>query len=331
VTPPHAAHSARASGFAEVASTAEVESRPAVARRYTGVALAGWSRGGTTDPMPEDAPRDAMRPGARLGDGAEGGLAGPHSGSALGPATGPLADAGAASVEEDAVDRDLVRRAQTGEEEAFANLVRRHQRRAVRVARSMVPNDEDAQDLAQEAFLRVFRSLDRFDFQHAFTTWLYRIVTNLCIDHLRRRRTTMSMTVREEDAADLDLEDPADERPSDQLESEETADEVRAVLATLAPHFQSVLTLREIEGLACTEIAEIVGATHVTVRWRLHRGRKLFQEEWERRQRLRDARGEGRATDEPQGPGPHGTDGHEHEDEVDSDSGDAANVSPRRP
>jgi RNA polymerase sigma-70 factor (ECF subfamily) len=236
-----------------------------------------------------------------------------------------------ASAEEDAHDRELMRRAQAGEEGAFESLVRRHQRRAVRVARSMVPSDEDAQDLAQEAFLRVFRSLDRFDFQHAFTTWLYRIVTNLCIDHLRRRRTTLSMTVREEDAADLDLEDPAEERPSDQLESEETADEVRAVLATLAPHFQSVLTLREIEGLACTEIAEIVGATHVTVRWRLHRGRKLFQEEWERRQRLRDARGERRATDEQDGLGPQGTDPRLRERDDDHDSGDTANVSPRRP
>ena len=264
--------------------------------------------------MPDDAPREALGPGPR------------PTGSAVGAVPESVVALATGSAEEDAIDRDLVRRAQTGAEDAFADLVRRHQRRAVRVARSMVPNDEDAQDLAQEAFLRVFRSLDRFDFQHAFTTWLYRIVTNLCIDHLRRRRTTLSMTVRDEDAADLDLEDPSDERPSDQLESEETADEVRAVLATLAPHFQSVLTLREIEGLACTEIAEIVGATHVTVRWRLHRGRKLFQEEWERRQRLRDARGEGRATDESPGDAPP-----DFEDDEPRDSEDAANAVPRRP
>jgi len=185
-----------------------------------------------------------------------------------------------------------VRQAQAGTESAFATLVERHQKRAVRVARSLVPSDEDAEDLAQEAFLRVFRSLDRFDFEHAFTTWLYRIVTNLCIDHLRKRRPQVSMTMGGEDAAELDLPDPGDGRPSDGLEAEETAHEVRAVLATLAPHFQSALTLREIEGLPCTEIAEIVGATHVTVRWRLHRGRKLFQEEWERRQRLRESRGD---------------------------------------
>ncbi len=190
------------------------------------------------------------------------------------------------------VDHALIRRAQAGEEEAFKALVERHERRAYRVARNMVPSDEDAQDLAQEAFLRVFRSLARFDFEHDFTTWLFRIVTNLCIDHLRKRRPTVSTAaLLEEDEGELDLEDPRGEAPSDRVESEETADQVQECLAALAPHFQSVLRLRELEGLACTEIAEIVGATHVTVRWRLHRGRKLFLEEWERRQRVAEAKG----------------------------------------
>lgn len=195
------------------------------------------------------------------------------------------------SEEDRAIDHDLLRRSQEGDQEAFGDLVRRHERRAWRVARNMVPSDEDAQDIAQEAFLRVFRSLDRFDFDHEFTTWLYRIVTNLCIDHLRKRRPALSTaSLVEEEGAELDLEDPRDERPSDWIEAGETADEVQACLDALAPHFQSVLVLRELEGLPCTEIAEIVGATHVTVRWRLHRGRKLFQDEWERRQRSAEAR-----------------------------------------
>ena len=186
----------------------------------------------------------------------------------------------------------MIRAAQGGEERAFEELVRRHQRRAWRVARNMVPSDEDAHDLAQEAFLRVFRSLERFDFQHDFTTWLYRIVTNLAIDHLRKRRPAMSTSAApDEEDADVDLPDPREELPSERAEAEETAAQVRECLAALAPHFQAVLALRELEGLPCTEIAEIVGATHVTVRWRLHRGRKLFQEEWERRQRLSGAPG----------------------------------------
>ena len=194
----------------------------------------------------------------------------------------------AAADAEREVDHELIRRAQAGEESAFSDLVRRHQRRAWRVARNMVPSDEDAEDLAQEAFLRVFRSLERFDFQHDFTTWLYRIVTNLSIDFLRRRRPVVSTSsVADDDEVELDFSDPRDEQPSDFIEAEETAGEVQECLAALAPHFQAVLVLRELEGLACTEIADIVGATHVTVRWRLHRGRKLFQEEWERRQRVK--------------------------------------------
>jgi len=188
------------------------------------------------------------------------------------------------------LDHELVRRAQQGDESAFADLVARHERRAWRVARNLVPSNEDASDLVQDAFLRVFRSLDRFDFSHAFGTWLYRIVTNLAIDHLRKRRPTFSTTGPDEEEADPELVDPRLEAPSEALEREETADEVRACLDTLAPHFQSALVLRDLEGLPCPEIAEIVGATHVTVRWRLHRGRKLFQEEWERRRRVQDSR-----------------------------------------
>lgn len=204
---------------------------------------------------------------------------------------------------ERAVDHGLIRRAQQGEEQAFAELVQRHQPRAWRVARNLVPTEEDAQDLAQEAFLRVFRNLHNFDFEHGFTTWLYRIVTNLAIDHLRKRRPAQSTrsTAEENEGAEIELVDPRAKNPSDDLERGELAQDVHAVLATLAPHFQSVLLLREIEGLPCNEIAKIVGATHVTVRWRLHRGRKLFLEEWERRARFTDQMGgSGRltATDE---------------------------------
>jgi RNA polymerase sigma-70 factor (ECF subfamily) len=186
-----------------------------------------------------------------------------------------------------ASDHDLVRGAQQGDESAFEALVRRHEDRAARVAAALVGSREDAQDIAQETFLRVFRNLERFDFEHDFTTWLYRITTNLAIDHLRRRRPAVSTSPAGEDEGGLELRDPDAPAPSDPIESRETAGRVRECIERLAPHFRSVLVLRELEGLACTEIARIVGATHVTVRWRLHRGRKLFQEEWERMERSR--------------------------------------------
>lgn len=186
------------------------------------------------------------------------------------------------------VDHAAVRRAQAGEPAAFEELVRRHERGALRVALNLVGRREDAEDLVQEAFLRVFRNLERFDFQYEFSTWLYRIVTNQAIDWLRRRRPAHSTTAREEDEPEIELPDTQAPSPSRGLELGEEAARVRECLSALAPHFQAVLVLREMEGMACTEIAKIVGATHVTVRWRLHRGRKLFQEEWERRERLNE-------------------------------------------
>jgi RNA polymerase sigma-70 factor (ECF subfamily) len=186
-----------------------------------------------------------------------------------------------------AEEKAWIRRAQGGDEEAFAWLVRKHEVRAYRIARGLLPNEEDARDVAQEAFLRVFRSLERFDFGYAFTTWLHRIVTNLAIDHLRRRRVVgRGGALDDEESQAPDVVDERVEDPSAGVVREETAGEVHDCLAALAPHFQSVLVLRELDGLSCAEIAEIVGATNVTVRWRLHRGRKLFQEEWERRVRV---------------------------------------------
>ena len=206
---------------------------------------------------------------------------------------GPEGSPGAASSAEDgrararAEERAWIRRAQGGDEDAFAWLVRTHEARAFRIARGLVPIEEDARDVAQEAFLRVFRSLDRFDFGYAFSTWLHRIVTNLAIDHLRKRRVVGRGGAFDDEEAQAP--EPVDQRmedPSAGVIREETVGEVHACLGALAPHFQSVMVLRELDGLSCAEIAEIVGATNVTVRWRLHRGRKLFQEEWERRERL---------------------------------------------
>ena len=123
-------------------------------------------------------------------------------------------------------DHELIRRAQRGEEDAFSELVRRHEARAWRIARNLVGNNEDARDVAQEAFLRVFKSLDKFDFRHEFTTWLYRIVSNLGIDHLRRRRKHVSTAGvgADDEEYELDLPDEDGARPDERLDAIEASD-----------------------------------------------------------------------------------------------------------
>ena len=201
----------------------------------------------------------------------------------------PPGDERAAPRAERDLDHALVRRAQASDPAAFAELVARHEERATRVAWGLIANREDARDLAQEAFLRVYRNLERFDFRHDFSTWLYRIVTNLAIDQLRKKRPTLSTGSVDDEGPALEVVDEGAPSPATGLERAETAELVRVCIDSLPDHFRSVLLLRELEGLSCKRIAEVVGATEVTVRWRLHRGRKLFQDEWERRERVEDS------------------------------------------
>ena len=131
---------------------------------------------------PDPRPADELQADTGRAEGPAGVASSPGGGEPL------LNERERAAAEEKA----WIRRAQAGDEEGFAWLVRTHEVRAYRIARGLLPNEEDARDVAQEAFLRVFRNLERFDFGYAFSTWLNRIVTNLAIDHLRRRRVVAS-------------------------------------------------------------------------------------------------------------------------------------------
>lgn len=192
---------------------------------------------------------------------------------------GGAADAGD-SASEARVDAELVRRSLKGEMEAFATLVHRYQRRAYFVAYHVIGDQEEARDVAQEAFLRLYRSLASFDFGRNFYTWFYRIVANLAIDRLRKNgvlRTAPLDDVAQGVAAPHEAGEPA--------EGAERTAMVWAVLDHLDSKFRAVLVLRDIHGLSCREIAPILEVTHATVRWRLHRGRCLFKDLWQRRTR----------------------------------------------
>jgi RNA polymerase sigma-70 factor (ECF subfamily) len=173
-------------------------------------------------------------------------------------------------------DRDLIVRAQAGEEPAFAELVERYKKRAYWVAYNLVNNEDEARDISQEAFIRVFRSIGRFDLRYKFYTWLYQIVTNLSIDSLRKRQGRRGVSL--DDVAEMTARDAG---AHDRLEKLELKERVAAILDVLPPKYKAVISLREIEGLSSKEIAGIVGSTHATVRWRLHRARALFRDAWE--------------------------------------------------
>lgn len=183
-------------------------------------------------------------------------------------------------------DAELVRRALAGQHDPFAALVARYQKRAFWIAFHVVGRVEEARDVVQEAFVRLFRSLESYDFARSFYTWFYRIVMNLAIDSLRRLRSARTGSLDDVLAAMPDGREVAGDVP---LERSEQNGQVWAVLDQLDAKFRAVLVLRDIHGLSCREIAPILKVTHATARWRLHRGRQLFKQQWERARR-RDER-----------------------------------------
>ena len=161
----------------------------------------------------------------------------------------------------------LIRAAQRGDQEAFEKLVRTHDQNVLRMAFNVLHSEEDAQDIYQEAFLRVYKNLPKFRFDCSFSTWLYRIVANLCLDQLRRRKVRKEETSAidtpegELDRFRLMAENRADVDPQRQLLSAELNSRIRSVLNELTPRERVVFEMRHYQGLRLRAIGEALGVT----------------------------------------------------------------------
>lgn len=175
---------------------------------------------------------------------------------------------------------DWIRAAAEGDADAFAELVRARRAQVVRTAFQITGDMEDAQDVAQGVFLRLWKVLRRYDPGRRFDTWLYRITVNASIDLLRERGPRGLLQPLPDDPA---LLGPATDPGADR--SLDLADLQRAFLrlaAALAPKQRAVFVLREIEGRDTAEIAEVLGVTESTVRNHLHQARRTLREGIER-------------------------------------------------
>lgn len=180
----------------------------------------------------------------------------------------PVSDMEQPALADTALDEAaLIRAAQRGNQDAFERLVRRYDQSVLKLAHNLLRSPEDAQDIYQEAFLRVHRNLHQFRFDCSFHTWLYRIVTNLCLDQMRKKR------VRKEESSVVDTSDGTRDRaemasdargstdPQRAVMSGQLKSRIDAVLASLSPRERMVFELRHYEGMRLRAIGEVLGTS----------------------------------------------------------------------
>jgi RNA polymerase sigma-70 factor, ECF subfamily len=176
---------------------------------------------------------------------------------------------------------DLVEAHLAGDDRAFPELVHRYRDGLLNLVSRMIGDRERAEDLVQEAFIRVYRHLHRFDRSRKFSTWVYTIASNLAKNELRNRSRNplvlyQSLRPRgDEDRHPVQFE-AAGTRPDDMFASRHLRELVERTVATLSPHHQAVFVMREVEGRSYEEIARLTGCTLGTVKSRLNRARHAF-------------------------------------------------------
>ncbi|WP_100406036.1 RNA polymerase sigma factor SigW [Bacillus solitudinis] len=174
----------------------------------------------------------------------------------------------------------LIKEVRKGDEEAFAELVELYKDKVYQVAYRMVGNPQEAQDVAQEAFLRAYTNIERFDLERKFSTWLFRIATNVAIDRLRKKKADFSLQDAVNGAEGLTYESQIaaeQELPEDQVVTLEMQEWIQDEINKLPIKYRTAIILKYIEDLSLKEISSILDMPVSTVKTRIHRGREALR------------------------------------------------------
>lgn len=178
-------------------------------------------------------------------------------------------------------EQKLIKKCMNGNLKAFDELIEKYEKTAYNIALKMLKNPEDAMDVSQEAFIKVFKSIKTFNFESAFSTWLYRIVTNTCLDFLRKKNNnvySIDNPIHTDDGEiERDIPDDSD-TPEEALEKKLTKELVSNSIDKLDQNHKVVIILRDIQGFSYEEISNILDCSIGTVKSRINRGRNNLKE-----------------------------------------------------
>ena len=182
----------------------------------------------------------------------------------------------------DASEKLLITKSKNGDILAFEQLLSLYEKKAYNIAFRMMRNEEDAKDAVQEAFIKVFKSMKSFREESSFSTWLYRIVTNVCLDELRKRKKYASVSLEfeiESDRGTTHIELGKDEvTPEDLYERQEKKELVLDTINSLKEDYKTVVILRDIQGFSYEEIATILSCSLGTIKSRINRARNVLKD-----------------------------------------------------
>lgn len=178
------------------------------------------------------------------------------------------------------VENSLVKKARSGDTQAFTELMYLYKDKIYHLAYRMLGNAQEAEDISQETFLRVYSNLDRYDEKHKFSTWIYRIATNLAIDRIRKKKAKFSLdeSWNDEEGADWYAKIASNDiSPEQQAILSEEQETLHKAILSLPPKYRGIVTLKYVNELSIQEISEIVNLSVPTVKTRLHRGREYLR------------------------------------------------------
>jgi RNA polymerase sigma-70 factor (ECF subfamily) len=182
------------------------------------------------------------------------------------------------------VETRLAKLSRGGDRRAFAELVELYKDKIYHLGYRMLNQKQEAEDVVQETFLRVYMNLERYDENQKFSTWIYRIATNLCIDRLRKRKPNYSIDAEmsDNDGTDWHAILPSDEAgPEDELILSETQQNIRNTIQSLPDKYRTVVVLRYLHDMSLQEISDVLEMPVTTVKTRVHRGREFLRKKLE--------------------------------------------------